>query len=113
VKRTCSIHTIIYIEIWGSPKATAAVKWTPPMEAAFDAGRTALGVAALLAHPQQDQELAMMVDASTLQQRRSPAADWQPLFFLKKNRAGTDEVFCLRSGAICLCFRYPPFPLNA
>jgi hypothetical protein len=27
----------------GSPKATAVVEWTPPMEAAFDAARTALG----------------------------------------------------------------------
>jgi hypothetical protein len=57
------------------------------MEAAFHAARTALGAAALLAHPQQDQELAVMVDASVdhvraaLQQRRSPAADWQPLAF--------------------------------
>jgi hypothetical protein len=75
----------------GSPKATAAVDWTPPMVAAFDAARTALGAAALLAHPQQDQELAVMVDASAdhvgaaLQQRRSAAADWQPLaFFTKK-----------------------------
>jgi hypothetical protein len=42
----------------GSPKATAAVNWTQPMVAAFDAARTALGAAALLAHPQQDQELA-------------------------------------------------------
>ncbi len=71
----------------GSPKATAVVEWTPPMEAAFEAARTALGAAALLAHPQQDQELAMMVDASAdhvglaLQRRRSPAADWQPLAF--------------------------------
>jgi hypothetical protein len=39
----------------GSPKATAA---------GFDAARTALGPAALLAHPQQDQELAVMVGAS-------------------------------------------------
>jgi hypothetical protein len=74
----------------GSPKATAAVDWTPPMVAAFDATRTTLGAAALLAHPQQDQqdqELAVMVDASAdhvgaaLQQRRSAAADWQPLAF--------------------------------
>jgi hypothetical protein len=34
------------------------------MEAAFGAARTALGAAALLAHPQQDQELALMVDSS-------------------------------------------------
>jgi hypothetical protein len=47
----------------GSPKATAAVDWTLPMVAAFVAARTTLGAAALLAHPQQDQELAVMVDA--------------------------------------------------
>ncbi len=75
----------------GSPKATAVVDWMPPMVAAFNAARTALGAAALLAHPQQDQELAVMVDASAdhvgaaLQQRRSAAAYWQPLaFFFKK-----------------------------
>jgi hypothetical protein len=74
----------------GSPKATAAVDWTPPMVAAFEAARTALGAAALLAHPQQDQELAVMVDASAdhfgaaLQQRQLAAADWQPLAFFSK-----------------------------
>jgi hypothetical protein len=52
------------------------------MEAAFNAARTTLGVATLLVHPQEDQELAVMVDASAdhvgeaLQQWRSPAADW-------------------------------------
>jgi hypothetical protein len=60
------------------------------MVAAFEATRTALGAAALLAHPQQDQELAVMVDASAdhvgaaLQQRRSAAADLQPLAFFSK-----------------------------
>jgi hypothetical protein len=61
------------------------------MVTAFDAARTALGAAALLAHPQQDQELAVMVDASAdhvgaaLQQRRSAAEDWQPLVFSLKS----------------------------
>jgi cleavage and polyadenylation specificity factor subunit 1 len=74
----------------GSPKATVAVEWTSLMVTAFDAARTALGAAALPAHPQQDQELAMMVDASAdhvgaaLQQRRSAAEDWQPLAFFSK-----------------------------
>jgi hypothetical protein len=74
----------------GNPKATAAVDWTPLMVAAFDAARTALGAAALLAHRQQDQELAVIVDVSAdhvgaaLQQRRSAAADWQPLAFFSK-----------------------------
>jgi hypothetical protein len=45
---------------------------------------------ALLAPPQQDQELAVMVDApadhvgAALQQRRSSAADWQPLTLFSK-----------------------------
>jgi hypothetical protein len=58
--------------------------------AAFEAARTALGAAALLAHPQQDQELAVMVDAfadhvgAALQHRRSATADWQPLAFFSK-----------------------------
>ncbi len=44
------------------------------MTAAFDAARTALGAAALLAHLQQDQELVVMVDASADHVgRRSPA----------------------------------------
>jgi hypothetical protein len=73
-----------------SPKATATVDWTLQMVEAFDAARTALGAAALLAHPLQDEELAVMVDASAdhvgaaLQQRRSAAADWQPLAFFSK-----------------------------
>jgi hypothetical protein len=60
------------------------------MDAAFDAARTTLGVATLLTQPQEDQELAVMVDASAdhvgaaLQQRHSPAADWQPLAFFSK-----------------------------
>jgi hypothetical protein len=61
------------------------------MEAAFDAARSALGAAALLAHPQQDQELALMVYVSTyyvgaaLQQRSSLSAAWQPLAFFSKS----------------------------
>jgi hypothetical protein len=61
--------------------AVPGVDWTPPMVAAFDTARTALGAAALLAHLQQDQELAVIVDASAdhvraaLQQRRSAATD--------------------------------------
>jgi hypothetical protein len=60
------------------------------METAFDTARSALGAAPLLAHPQQDQELALMVDASAdhviaaLQQRSSLLAAWQPLAFFSK-----------------------------
>jgi hypothetical protein len=50
-----------------------------------------LGAAALLVHPQQDQELAVMVDASgdhvsvALQQWSSQVADWQQLAFFSKS----------------------------
>ncbi len=60
------------------------------METAFDAAKSALGAAALLAHPQQDQELAVMEDASadhvgaSLQQWSSPSVAWQPLAFFSK-----------------------------
>jgi hypothetical protein len=88
------------------------------MEAAFDATRSALGAAPLLAHPQQDQELAVMVYDSAdhvgmaLQQRRSPAAAWQPLAFFSKKlepvqmrySAFHRELFACVSG-ICH-FRY-------
>jgi hypothetical protein len=74
----------------GSPRATAAVEWTLLMETAFDTARSALGAAPLLAHPQQDQELALMVDSSAdhvvaaLQQQSSLSAAWQPLAFFSK-----------------------------
>jgi hypothetical protein len=35
----------------GSPKGTVAVEWSPPMVAAFEAARSSLSAAALLAHP--------------------------------------------------------------
>ncbi len=74
----------------GSPRAAAAFEWTLLMETAFDTARSALGAAPLLAHPQQDQELALMVDASAdhvvaaLQQRSSLLVAWQPLAFFSK-----------------------------
>jgi hypothetical protein len=58
------------------------------LAAAIDAARTTLGEATLLAHPKQDQELVVMVDASAdhvgAAQRRSAAADWQLLAFFSK-----------------------------
>jgi hypothetical protein len=53
------------------------------MVATFDAATTDLGAAALLVHPQQDQELMLMVDATAdhvraaLLQRSSPLVAWQ------------------------------------
>jgi hypothetical protein len=45
----------------GGLKATAAVVWTPEMEKAFADAKAALCKTALLAHPQQGWELALMV----------------------------------------------------
>ena len=84
----------------GSPKAMSAVVWTPQMEAAFNAARSTLGAAVLLAHPQQDQEMAVMVDASAdhvgaaRQQRRSPSAAWQPSVFSLKSLSRGREILC-------------------
>jgi hypothetical protein len=61
------------------------------METAFDTARSALGAAPLLAHPQQDQELALMVDASAdhviaaLQQRSSLLRRGSHLLFSQKS----------------------------
>jgi hypothetical protein len=72
--------------------ATEAVEWTPPLVAAFDAARSVLEAATLLAHPQKDQELALMVASghfrhhvgAALQQLSSPLLAWQPLAFFSK-----------------------------
>ncbi len=69
----------------GSPMAAVAVECSPPLVAAFGAARYVLGAATLLALPQQDQELALMVDTSAdhvgaaLQQLSPPSVAWQPL----------------------------------
>jgi hypothetical protein len=60
------------------------------MAKAFSDAKAALCKTALLAHPQQGWELALMVDASSrcvgaaLQQRSSPSTPWQPLAFFSK-----------------------------
>jgi transposase InsO family protein len=74
----------------GSPKPTAAVEWTAELEKAFASAKSALCQAALLAHPRQGWELALMVDASAdhvgaaLQQRETASSPWQPLAFFSK-----------------------------
>jgi hypothetical protein len=49
----------------GGLKATPDVDWTSEMEKAFSDAKAALCKTALLAHPQQGWELALMVDASS------------------------------------------------
>ncbi len=74
----------------GVLKATAAVVWTLEMEKEFADAKSALCKTALLAHPQQAWELALMADASSdcvgaaLHQRSSPSSPWQPLAFFSR-----------------------------
>jgi len=74
----------------GGLKATAAVVWTLEMEKKFADAKSALCKTALLAHPQQAWELALMADATSdcvgpaLQQRSSPSSPWQPLAFFSR-----------------------------
>jgi hypothetical protein len=57
--------TAVLCQPWkGGLKATAAVVWTLEMEKEFADAKSALCKTALLAHPQQGWELALMADAS-------------------------------------------------
>ncbi len=64
----------------GGLNATGAVEWNLEMAKAYSDAKAALCKTALLAHPQQGFELALMVDASadcvgaTLQQQSSPSS---------------------------------------
>jgi hypothetical protein len=75
----------------GGLKATHDVDWTSEMEKAFSDAKAALCNTALLAHPQQGWELALMVDASSdcvvaalLQRSSSTSSPWRPLAFFSK-----------------------------
>jgi cleavage and polyadenylation specificity factor subunit 1 len=73
----------------GQPLSTA-VQWSAEMQQAWAASKAALSSAALLAHPRQKAELALVVDASgghvgaALQQRATPKAAWEPLGFFSQ-----------------------------
>jgi hypothetical protein len=88
------------------------------METALDATRSTLRAAPLLAHPQQNQELGLMVDASAEhvcvdhQQRSALSAAWQPLAFFSKKlepvqmrySAFDRELFACVSGIHHFCY---------
>ena len=69
----------------GRPGGTA-ISWSSAMESSFAAAKSSLSDAALLDHPSQAAEIALVVDASAshvgaaLQQRRQ-GGGWQPLGF--------------------------------
>ncbi len=73
----------------GGGKGSAAIGWSPAMEAAFLSAKASLVSAATLAHPSPSAELGLMVDASSthvgasLQQRRGGGA-WEPLGFFSR-----------------------------
>ena len=74
----------------GGLPPSSAVEWAPALEEAFVASKAALCDAALLAHPRERAELALVVDASgghvgaALQQRATPRAEWEPLGFFSQ-----------------------------
>jgi hypothetical protein len=74
-----------------------ALHWTPAMEAAFEAAKTALCNATQLDHPDPDAEVNLIVDASdthigaVLQQRT--AAGWKPLSFFSKKLSPTEARY--------------------
>jgi len=96
----------------GGQKGPAAVIWTPPMQAAFLAAKTALCHASTLVHPDSAAPLSIMVDASAthvgavLQQRRPGCPGWRPLGFYSHKLAAAQtrysafdrELFAVYSG---------------
>jgi transposase InsO family protein len=70
----------------GGKSGTAAVEWSPPLQAAFKAAKCALANLCHLEHPAAAAELSIATDASAthiggvLQQRR-PGGHWRPLGF--------------------------------
>ena len=74
----------------GSPSGSTPLTWSPVMQEAFSAAKTALSTATSLAHPVSSADLALVCDASAthvgavLQQRRLYSTSWEPLGFFSK-----------------------------
>ena len=93
----------------GSPKPRMAVRWMPARMAAFKAAKAAQQKATNLTYPQQDAEMALMVDASAdhvgaaLQQRTGTAAAWQPLGFSSKKLDSTQQGYSAYDRELLAC----------
>ena len=74
------------------------LEWTKEMERAFVASKAALTDATHLAHPIQEAELSLAVDASNHHvgaalQQRSPGGEWQPLSFFSRKLTNTETRY--------------------
>ncbi|XP_076762719.1 uncharacterized protein LOC143430372 [Xylocopa sonorina] len=78
-------------------KSTTPIAWTKETESALENLKSALAKATLLAHPANNAQLAIMVDASdfalgaTLQQRQGNS--WQPLAFHTKSLSSAQRKY--------------------
>jgi hypothetical protein len=86
VKDAAAIIKPLTDALKGGKSGTAAVEWSPPLQAAFKAAKCALANLCYLEHPAAAAELSIATDASAthigseLQQRR-PGGHWRPLGF--------------------------------
>jgi RNase H-like domain found in reverse transcriptase len=93
----------------GSPRPRAAVEWTTERRTAFKAARATLEKVTNLAYPQQEAELALMVDASAdhggaaLQQRKDGAAAWHPLVFFSRKLDATQQRYSAYDRELLAC----------
>ena len=74
------------------------LEWTKEMGKAFMAAKAALTDATHLAHPLQEGELSLAVDASNHHigaalQQRSPGGEWQPLSFFSRKLTDTETRY--------------------
>ncbi len=80
------------------------------MEKAFADSKAALCKIALLVHPQQGWELALMSDASSdcikaaLQKRFSPSSPWKPLAFFSKKLEPAQFRYSVFDRKLLACF---------
>jgi hypothetical protein len=94
----------------GNPSGKAEISWSPDMEVAFQAAKAAVCSAALLAHPKDDAEIALMVDASShhvgasLQQRQSVDGPWQPLGFYSRKLEPAQTRYTAFDRELWACF---------
>jgi cleavage and polyadenylation specificity factor subunit 1 len=96
----------------------SAVDWSPVMVTAFEAAKSSLAAATVLAHPRPGADMSLMVDASdlhvgaVLQQRTSPGAAWQPLGFFSAKLSPAESRYSAFDRELLACvlgikhFRY-------
>jgi hypothetical protein len=95
----------------GGHKRTEPVSLADPQQAAFVAAKVGLAAATCLAHPSQDFQLSLMVDASAyhigsaLQQQQRPVDPWQPLEFFSRKLDSTQVKYSAFDRELLACFQ--------